>query len=60
MSRIPGSEPEGDEVIQVLFIGALIPDLKSWLAQRNARLVLIPMEDDDLPTYVIHPNSLDR
>lgn len=42
----------GDEVIQVVIIGALQGPFSEWLASRGLYLFRIPVEDD-LPTFGI-------
>jgi hypothetical protein len=55
MSRVDTGE---HGIIQVCMVEAIIPAFERWLAQRNAHLFRIPLEDDPegIPTYAIGVN----
>lgn len=48
----------GSDVINVLMLDVLRPDLEAWLASRNLMLGRLPddaVEANSLPTYVVTP-----
>lgn len=51
-----------DEVRQVVVHPAVWASLEAWLKARGILLVNIDsvLDGDDIPTYVMHPISLDR
>lgn len=42
-----------DEMRQVVVHPAAWPALEAWLAARGIALCLLPLDGDDLPTYVM-------
>jgi hypothetical protein len=51
------TQPTHDEVRQVVVHPVVWPHLEAWLAQRGLVLCLLPVEGDDLPTYVMQLND---
>ncbi|MFF1604190.1 hypothetical protein ACFVYV_43395 [Streptomyces mirabilis] len=49
------STSETDEVRQVVVHPVVWPHLERWLKGRNITLALLPLNGDDLPTYVMTP-----
>lgn len=48
--------PAADEIRQLLVHPAVWPHLESWLAARHISVSPLPLEGDDLPTYVMSPD----
>jgi hypothetical protein len=51
--------PAKGEIRQILVHDAVWPALEAWLSARNIDLCLLPLDGDDLPTYVMQPRLLD-
>jgi hypothetical protein len=47
------TQPADDEVRQVVVHPAVWPYLENWLRAQRISLALLPLEGDDLPTYVM-------
>jgi len=49
--------PADDEVRQLLVHPAVWPALTAWLHARGIELGRLPMDEEDLPTYVMVPSD---
>jgi hypothetical protein len=54
---MPTTPPADDEVRQLLVHPAIWPALTEWLRGRGIELGQLPMDDEDLPTYVMVPSD---
>ena len=54
---MPTTPPADDEVRQLLVHPAIWPALTEWLHARGIQLGQLPMDDEDLPTYVMTPSD---
>lgn len=49
--------PPGGEMRQIVVHPAVWPRLEAWLKQSGINLCPLPLDDDDLPTYVMQPSA---
>jgi hypothetical protein len=54
---MPTTPPADDEVRQLLVHPAVWPALTEWLRGRGIELGRLPMDEEDLPTYVMVPSD---
>jgi hypothetical protein len=52
------TQPPADDVVRQLLVHpAVWPSLTAWLHARGIELGRLPMDDEDLPTYVMVPSD---
>ena len=57
MTQPPNPADDHHGVRQIVVHPAAWPALEAWLTARGIALCLLPLDGDDLPTYVMQPSA---